>query len=78
MNFFLLQKNHKKKTKMKLKSEWDLINDQNLHRNECIQVPVEIEQALPALGFKVLDVLGFIQNEVPPRLAPKSLMILQY
>lgn len=54
------------------------INDQDLHRNECIQVPVEIEQALPALGLKVLDVLGFIQNEVPPRLAPKSLMILQH
>jgi len=54
------------------------INYQVDHRKDCIQVPVKVEQALPALRLKVLDVLGFIQNEVPPRLASKSLMILQY
>lgn len=40
--------------------------------------PVEVQQALPALGLEVLDVLCLIQDQVPPRLASEGLVILQH
>lgn len=40
--------------------------------------PVEIQEALPALGLEVLDVLGFVQNQVPPGFPSERLVILQH
>lgn len=40
--------------------------------------PVEVEQTLPALGLKVLDVLGFVEDQIPPGFASERLVILQY
>lgn len=40
--------------------------------------PVEIQKALPALRLEVLDVLGLIQDKVPPGLPSECLVILQH
>ena len=40
--------------------------------------PVEVQQALPALGLEVLDVLGLVQNQVPPGLPSEGLVVLQH
>lgn len=40
--------------------------------------PVEVQQALPALGLEVLNVLCLIQDQVPPRLSSEGLVILQH
>jgi len=40
--------------------------------------PVEVQQALPALGLEVLDILRLVQNQVAPRLSPERLVILQH
>ena len=41
-----------------------------------IPLRLKVEKKLPSLRFEVLDVLRFIENKVPPTLAPESLMIL--
>lgn len=40
--------------------------------------PVEIQEALPALGLEVLDVLGLVQDQVPPGFPSERLVILQH
>ena len=40
--------------------------------------PVEVQETLPALRLKVLDVLRLVEDQVPPRLAPERLVILQH
>lgn len=47
-------------------------------QNSHVYWPVEVKQALPALGLEVLDVLCLIQDQVPPRLASEGLVILQH
>lgn len=49
-----------------------------LRKTSYLSSPVEVEQRLPALGFEVLDVLSFIQDQVFPILASKGLVILQH
>lgn len=39
--------------------------------------PVKVQQALPALGLEVLDVLSLIEDQITPRLSPEGLVILQ-
>ena len=40
--------------------------------------PVKVEQALPALGFEVFNILCLVQDEVSPGLASEGLVILQH
>ena len=46
--------------------------------NTQLYWPVEVQQALPALGLEVFDVLRLVEDQVPPRLASEGLMILQH
>ena len=50
--------------------------DSNLPCQQQASLRIEIDEGLPSLALKVLNVLGFIQHQIVPPLPPKSERIL--